>query len=88
MPVVPLTARAIWCHDGLMQERFDARPGLTRAAFLVARIAEDTLWSGDFVLKNLRRNERPLRYGICIYNLVMTRRILCAAVILEMPHLS
>ena len=41
MPVVPLTARAIWCHDGLMQERFDARPGLTRAAFLVARIAED-----------------------------------------------
>ena len=41
MPVVPLTARAIWCHDGLMQERYDARPGLTRTASLLARLAED-----------------------------------------------
>ena len=41
MPVVPLTARAIWCHDGLMQERYDARPGLTRTAALLTRLAED-----------------------------------------------
>ena len=41
MPVVPLTTRAIWCHDGLMQERYDARPGLTRTAALLTRLAED-----------------------------------------------